>query len=540
MKRIHLFALTILTGILLSIAWPARGLSVLLFIGFVPLLIAEDFVSKNKHRFSNVFVFNLAFVGFTLWNILTTYWIYFSTLFGVILAILLNALFYSIVFVLFHITKNKLGKGIGYLSLIAYWITFEYLHLDWDLSWPWLVLGNGFSTTITWIQWYEFTGVFGGSLWILVTNILLFQWINKSFIEKTNKPFRSSWLYGTLGLIIVPIILSNIIFKTYEEVKSPVKVVVVQPNIDPYDEKFTGMSPEEQMHRIITLAKKKTDSTTQFIVAPETAISQGLWEEKIHESWSIDSLKKIIRQYPNIRIVCGASTHKEFRPGEPLSPTARKFKGEEIYYDAYNAAIQINKDNNIEIYHKSKLVPGVEIMPYSKYLKFLEKYALDLGGTVGSLGTQPNRTPFDAKNSAVKVAPVICYESIYGEYVSKYVKNGANLIFIMTNDGWWSNTAGYKQHSSYASLRAIETRRSVARSANTGISSFVNQRGEQSQRTGWWQEAVIKETLNANSKITFYVAHGDYIARIFSYLTIVLIAAIIYLRILRRVRTKKL
>ena len=112
------------------------------------------------------------------------------------------------------------------------------------------------------------------------------------------------------------------------------------------------------------------------------------------------------------------------------------------------------------------------------------------------------------------MAPVICYESIFGEYVTGYVQKGAELIFIITNDGWWKNTPGYKQHMSFARLRAIETRRSIARSANTGISCFINQRGDVSQPTGWWVDAAIKGTINANDEITFYVKYGDYIARI--------------------------
>jgi len=88
------------------------------------------------------------------------------------------------------------------------------------------------------------------------------------------------------------------------------------------------------------------------------------------------------------------------------------------------------------------------------------------------------------------------------------------MIFIITNDGWWKNTPGYHQHLSFARLRAIETRRSIARSANTGISCFINQRGDVLQATNWWVATSIKGTINANDEITFYVKAGDYIARI--------------------------
>ena len=116
----------------------------------------------------------------------------------------------------------------------------------------------------------------------------------------------------------------------------------------------------------------------------------------------------------------------------------------------------------------------------------------------------------------------------------QYVRKGAQLIFIITNDGWWKNTPGYKQHLSFARLRAIETRRSIARSANTGISCFINQRGEISQATEWWVPASIKGNLNANSAITFYVKHGDYIARVAIFMSIVLLANLLVVKTINR------
>jgi apolipoprotein N-acyltransferase len=168
------------------------------------------------------------------------------------------------------------------------------------------------------------------------------------------------------------------------------------------------------------------------------------------------------------------------------------------------------------------LVVGVEKMPFAKYLGFIGDFVINIGGTTNSLGSQDEPSNFISKDKT-QVAPVICYESVFGEFVTRYVKKGAQLIFIITNDGWWKNTPGYHQHLSFARLRAIETRRSIARSANTGISCFINQRGDISQATEWWVPAAIKGTINANDKITFYVQYGDYIARIALFMSIVLI-----------------
>jgi apolipoprotein N-acyltransferase len=151
-------------------------------------------------------------------------------------------------------------------------------------------------------------------------------------------------------------------------------------------------------------------------------------------------------------------------------------------------------------------------MPFENQFKFLKKWIVNMGGISGTLGTQTDNMVF-SKNGT-KIAVPICFESGYGEYISGFIRKGANVIFIITNDGWWKNTPGYKQHLSYSRLRAIEFRRGIARSGNTGISCFINQRGEIVKQTGWWLLTSISGTVNRNSEITFYARHGDYIARI--------------------------
>ncbi|MFP4047906.1 MAG: nitrilase-related carbon-nitrogen hydrolase, partial [Bacteroidales bacterium] len=111
------------------------------------------------------------------------------------------------------------------------------------------------------------------------------------------------------------------------------------------------------------------------------------------------------------------------------------------------------------------------------------------------------------------------YESVFGEYVSSYVRKGADVIFILTNDGWL-RSPGYMQHLHFARLRAIETRRDIARSANTGISAFINQKGELLKTTEWWERNALKGTLNANNEQTFYVEYGDYIGRVSTFLAV--------------------
>jgi apolipoprotein N-acyltransferase len=513
MKRITKLLLALLTGLLMTLGWPEHGFPLLLFAGLVPLLLIENVQWENRKENSWFGIFGYTYLAFFIWNALTTYWICNSTLVGAIAAVLLNTLFMSIVFTLFHVTRRNMisGKG-GYLALIGYWLSFEYLHLRWDLNWPWLNLGHGFGAYNKWIQWYEYTGVFGGTLWILLVNILLFLVI-RDLVQK--KSITRNFYMKTAGfvlMIFVPMAVSYLMYRNYQEKPAPVDVVVIQPNVDPYNEQY-DLGPAVILQRMLDLAKTKADSNTQFVVCPESALQEYVWEDRFEQSQSLKSLRQFNRMYKQLSFVTGMSTRKIYEEGEPVSLTARKFKDAERYYDSYNTALFVNHDSTFQKYHKSKLTPGVEKMPYPRLFKFLENYAIDLGGTVGSLGVDAERTPFKV-NDTLKIAPCICYESVYGEFMNGFVRNGANLIFVITNDGWWKNTPGHRQHLLFSSIRAIETRRCVARSANTGISCFINQRGDILQRTTYWTPIAIRQEINANSRLTFYVKFGDYIGRI--------------------------
>lgn len=529
MKKIHLIALAVLSGLLLSAAWPARGLSLLIFVAWVPLLFVQQYLGDHKQKG----MFRLAWLSFLIWNSLTTWWIWNSTDIGSIAAIGLNSLFMAIVFKLFHFSKTRLYENRkGNLILVFVWLAWEWYHLHWDLSWPWLNLGNVFGANTRWVQWYEYTGVAGGSAWILLVNILIFNALCNKPAQGWSFVSFSRRMSPALLLVLVPIVLSQAIYSSYTEKEDPVDVVVVQPNLDPYTEQYT-VPPAEVIDRNLGLALRAMNGKPDYIVSPESAIQDEIWEEQLGQSPSLSQLQAFIGQHPETSIVIGASTFSFVPPGMEDDPAARKFRTFEGYYFAHNTAFHLDSTGSRQMYHKSKLTPGVEMMPSWRILKPLRNYAIDLGGTVGTLKTDAVRKVFEHPGGRFKPAPVICYESVYGEFVGGYVRNGANVIFIITNDGWWGNTPGHRQHLLFAPLRAIETRRSIARSANTGISAFIDQRGDIYQATPYDEEAVIRQKINLNDKLTFYVRYGDYISRISAFLAVVfLIYALVrsYLR----------
>jgi len=508
---------SVLSGLLLAFAWPEIGAFPILFFAFVPLLMLEDEVQKSSHPKKGRIVFWYSFLAFFIFNAITTYWVYHATLFGAIAAFLVNATLMATAFYIFHKIKENTKDRLGYLALLVVWVSMEYLHLNWELSWPWLTLGNGFANVPDVVQWYEYTGFLGGTLWVLLMNILLFRLAK----IKTAKA-----MYLPLAVLIIPLLFS---YSLIPDVKSEdqLEVLIIQPNVDPYTDKF-NVGYKQQLADFIALSKTKLNQETDLLVGPETALLEGIWENKIEAAYSIRAFRKLQVAFPNLNILVGASTYKMFGHGENKTATARQIRNENIFYDAYNSAIFIPDSGEVQVYHKTKLVPGVEKMPFPNILDKLADLAVDLGGISGSLGSENKVHQFVVNNKII--TPLICYESIYGDLQ----KGKTNLITIITNDGWWKNTAGYKQHFEYARLRAIEQRKTIIRSANTGISGVINIKGEVVESTNWNEAICIAADVELNNETTFYSVFGDYIGRLS-----VFVAAMLFIVAVVKGRLKK-
>ena len=530
------WVLAVLGALLLSggwAPWPTAWLVPLLFIGWVPYLLLERQLTLAGARKRQVFATTYLFL--VLWNALTTWWVSYADLAAGIAAVVLNALLMCLPLMAFRQTKKRLGNRIGYLSLPIYWIAFEQLHLHWDITWPWLTLGNGFAAAPQWVQWYEYTGFLGGSVWVWGVNLLFCQALLKhlpglAWQAAATRPaeppsaatgLRSAFAWQPsfntpLFFILLPMGLSYLMSASYQEKGPTAEVVVVQPNLDPYVEKFEGgpkfVPYDEQLTRLFTLSEQHLTPQTRLVLWPETALEESYWENTIESHPKIRRIREWLARHPGVALLTGITTISSYPNKEAASATAR-YRDEVGYYDIYNAAGYFaSASAPLAIYHKSRLVPGVEKIPpiLSSVLK-----NIDLGGFVGSYGSQAERTVFAAPANApaLRVAPVICYESIYGDFIAEYPPNGATLLGLVTNDAWWHDSPGYRQLLSYGQLRCIETRRDLARSANTGFTGFINQRGEITQREPAWRPTASRATVHLNGEVTFYARFGELIGR---------------------------
>ena len=472
------------------------------------LLVADLDLSRKKF-------FGHSFLAMLTWNAGATWWIWNSTSVGSVAAIAANALLMCLPWWGYVVFKEKFGRRMGYFSFVAFWMCFEYVHLNWQLSWPWLNLGNVFASNADWVQWYEYTGIGGGTLWVMLVNVLVYEWILGGQVKSQKPKVKKS--FAVVAILLFPILISyfpiqNFRFIQNEALPGAEQVIIVQPNIDPYS-KFEENNFRQQIQTHLQLSEAAIDSNTKLIIWPETALAAGIAIDEIQSHPVYKPVFDFVNRHPNITLLSGIETVRWYGTEKPESKYARKTSSG-YYYDSYNAWVSIKANQPLQFYIKSKLVPGVETLP--SFLDFMGPVFEKFGGTTGGYAMDTASVVFRNDGNPFITAPIICYESIYGEYVASYVAKGANILTIMTNDGWWGNTPGHKQHLQYARLRAIETRRWIARSANTGISAVIDDYGNITGTRDWNTASTIKYNIPVRTNQTFYVRHGDFIYRAFA------------------------
>ena len=514
-------------------------MGLLALVGFIPLLCMERIASLSGTK--RIWLYHYS--AFVLWNAFTTFWVCNATVGGGLFAIFANALQMSLVFGLFRLSKKKFNGALPYIFLALTWIAWERFYFDAEISWPWLVLGNSFARTTWAVQWYEFTGTLGGSLWIWTCNLGIFGLLvslSDGSWAGFNIKAKAASCIGILTLLIAPPVISEAIGKEYNDAmdsEDNLEVLIIQPNIDPYN-KFQAMTQDQQNALLEgmmakELAPRKADScsTPLLVVAPETFTGDIVCGD-YPRSRTWRRMTSFLKEYPGVNLLFGASSYDYIYTEKAPSHTARHIR-DGLWLEAHNSALMTDGTARTEIFHKSKLVVAVEHTPYPAIFCKIDDL---LGGVMGRCVGQDQISLLHVKagEEEIPVGCAVCYESVYGEYYTDYIRKGARAMTIITNDAWWGDTPGYRQHLSYASLRAIETRRAIARCANTGISAIVSPSGKILKPTPWWEQASIQSYIPLRNDLTFFVTHGDIAGRICTFLFCLLVMALAVRFITRR------
>ncbi len=509
--------LSLSSAILLGISFPPFQFGVIACVAFVPFLILADSI-ESYGRF-----FRYAYFTFFVFSMLALYWVGGFThgkdpylmIAGVALY-LWEPLVLSIPAMVYFFVRKSLKSKYSVLAFPFIWITMEWLYALGELAFPWLTLGNTQTYNLEKIQFADITGVYGISFWVLVLNVLTYFLVKdvQSGILPKNR-------YYLAAVILMVYLLPNFYrvdehsFQNHEGKK--INVGIVQPNVDPWNKwenANTFLGRWMQSKHYLDLIGKHINKDIDLVVLPESAILLNLpahYEQMQEFKTVIDSL--------NVSVISGYVRVQYYEP-ENAPPTSSAIKGSNIRYDSFNSIMFVEPNSkDVQSYSKMRLVPFAERIPYANKVPFLIE-PLRWGVGISNWGLANDSTIFESKNFGSKFISMVCYESIFPEFISHFVNNGAEFLVFITNDSWWGNTSGARQHNQYAVLRAIENRRWVVRCANGGISSFVDPMGGMFDQTQMYTEAYISHQIEPLKNKTFYSIHGDWIARICASITI--------------------
>lgn len=496
--------LPLLSGLLLGISFPTYPwirLELLAWVALVPLLHSLSSLRRSREAFRQ------AWLAMALFSLISLWWVGLATPPGGALTVLAQSLFLTVPFMLFHLLSRRLGKGMALAAYPFLQVGWEWLYMQQELSLGWLTLGNSQASLIWMIQYADHTGVWGVSFWLAAFNaLLLAAWMSQGA--------RRVVAVSALGaMVLLPLLYAAALLpKGAAAAKTgTVRVGLVQPAIDPW-EKWSRYSSSDIMERYYRLTGDAIlKGRPELVIWPETALPFHILEPSY--AGHLESLRLSLRAWES-SLITGFSDIAWMGAGADTQPLAGAKLDEATgrRYQAYNASMLLPLQGGApQVYRKVQLVPFAERVPYADRIPWLENLTVSLAG-IGSWGQGDGARVMrlqTREGREVVTATIICYESIFPGFVTGFVRQGAEFLTLVTNDGWYGTSYGPYQHLAIGRFRCIENRRAMARCANTGLSAFIDPYGRTIAEVPWWEEQTLLGDLPLQQERTFYTRHPD-------------------------------
>jgi apolipoprotein N-acyltransferase len=520
----HRLLLACASGVMLAAAFPPSPLYSIAYVSLIPfLLLLETLRGTWK-------IIRLSYLTFLIFHVSTLYWIggfadgkdVWLMIAGAAV-VLVHPLFYLPIVLLYVWVRRRLGLLLGLIFFVLVWISYEYSHSLSEFSFPWIALGNSQAYDLPRIQIAEFTSVYGLSFLVLTFNVIGFVLITKLATR--------GWHFGSPSAIVSICILVVIYFGPWiygetrmlrlaeERGVDTLRVGVVQPNVDPFGK---WQNRTEQLPVLLGYTRKLAQANVDLVVWPETAVPFFILQPQFEST--LKSLESTLDSI-HLSVLTGLPTLRYY-DSATAPVTAQKSLYAGVFYEEFNSTTTLAPSQSARpVYRKIVLVPFAERIPYAETFRFLiEPLKWNVG--IGMWGIGEDTVVFSIalpNGHAVQFSSMICYESVYPNFVRQFVKRGAQFLAIITNDSWWGNTSGAYQHASYASFRAVENRRWIVRSANGGISGLIDPVGRMHNETKLYSATSFSGTIATYDKMTFYAQHGDIFALVCVAITAVIL-----------------
>jgi apolipoprotein N-acyltransferase len=548
----------VLSALLLSLSYPSYPyvrLEVLAWVWMVPLLLSLKDVQSFPRFLGRVYLtmFMISVIGMS--------WLMMSTVMGTFLLFFVGAGIFTVPFVAFYFIRRTLGWRAALWSAPLIWTAWDWLYLQSEGSIGWLAMGVTQSNLHWLVQYIDITGMWGITFWLVLFNVLIvmaveggkfsvfsFRFSVTPLLKAENgklKTAMSRFAFVACLMLIVPLAYSAYVFvkaaRVPEGTGREISVLLVQPNINPW-EKLTEQSRPAVLRKTITLTNKALadlETKPDLIIWPETAVPYVLAEQKdVRETvyrgitrWETPLLTGLFDM--------GDAEGNQASASEDGQQRREFFNGAALLSPKPQEAGRRFNIESSPIYYKRVLMPFIERVPYVDRFPALQHLAIDFGAGNG-IGRGREATVFPLhtrQGDETKVAAAICYEYLYPAEMAELVRNGAQMVALITNEGWFSRTHGEYQMAAFSRLRSIETRRAMARTANTGMTWLVDPYGKVHEQAPWWSEQTLSGKIALSDEISLYVRYTDYFPKACAWLTLALILVVLTQRVRQAVRS---
>ncbi|MBK9247027.1 MAG: apolipoprotein N-acyltransferase [Ignavibacteria bacterium] len=546
----NIYLLACFGGALLALGFSPVSLFILPFVGFVPLFFALERTSSRKQRVTVMYLFFFIFHGIGNWWVSS--WQPNADPYLMISGIALwlgHPFFFMVPIVAYRFIRRRLGLTKGLFVFPFVWTAFEWVHSLSDASYPWLSLGYTQIDFLPYVQIADITGVWGITFLVALVNSITAYWIVRYREDASISESSLSWKFYVIRgaitvspVIILPLIYGLIQLPKYAPAQSlqtphKINVAVIQPNINPW-QKWESDTYEQVLLHLRIQDSLASRSKFDLALWSETSIPYlGMKVSSEHHFGFLQ--RELVRS--NAALLTGFSEIVTFRPSPDAPPMAKPLRGDpNLLFAAHNSAILLLPDSTesseYPIHRKMRLTLFAEYIPFVEVFPVMIKW-LEWGVGISNWmkGKEQMPLPLALKTGdTARIGCIICIESIYPDFVRNYSVKGANMLVVITNDAWYNHTFGPAQHYEIAAMRAIESRRAIARCANTGISGFIAPSGSSYSTARQYQSVGMAQEIPLVSDMTLYVRFGDWFPELGFGITIIALL----LSGVRRIRTK--
>jgi apolipoprotein N-acyltransferase len=465
---LNILILPIISGICMHQAWPTNGWFPLLFVGLIPWLFALNFFAnlETKWRFIGILV--ASFIAHYSWIALSLNWLEATSPKTYQIAVILES--FTLALVMIFIPSKSNNSWFRIVFILSAWLAIEYFNQNWMIGTPYFILGHGFGMNPAMIQFYEFIGIEGGSLLLLLINLVGYVLLSKLMDKQPIK--KVGLLYV---LLFLPYILSVFTFSPAEktDTQKSENVVVLHTFINQAAEELTS-NPKLAVDSLWKQSEKYIDSNTSVLVWPETIIVQLGWLNGLPSELAYQTLVEKLKLYPNLSLCIGGYGYSVTKEGAE-DPYARFFEAANIHFLTHNVAVTLNNSGRWPVRSKLKFIPFQERIPFLKQFPSMANFA-DIVGSNTMVSYYEKSEDIHKTFKGTSYAPILCFESIYPLDMAAKA-NESQFIVILANENWNKDLSGSTQYLYTNVGMAIQSRVPIVRSSNSGTSAILNSKG---------------------------------------------------------------